>query len=72
MSFVASSIRMNAPVARLRAYEVDGERLGEAQPHDAEVVQLEPLGRGPVLERVHVDDRDELVDDARGRCASCA
>ena len=63
VSFVASSSRMNAPVARFSRVRVDAERLGEPEPDDADVVQLEPLRRGSVGERVDVDDRDELLDD---------
>ena len=62
VSFVASSTRMNAPVARFTSYGSTISGAGEAQPHRADVVQRH-LGRVARLERVHVDDAVDALDD---------
>ena len=67
VSFVASSIRMNAPVRAVVGIGIDRERLAQAQPDAGDVVQLEVRRLALVLERVDVDHGDELVDDRAHR-----
>src|SRR5579862_1592198 len=51
----------------IHGIRIDTERLREAQAHDADVVQLEPLGSRYVLDRVDVDTGYELVGDRAHR-----
>ena len=79
VSFVPSSMRMNAPGRAVVAVGVDDERLGELERDAADLVQPE-LGRlgvavqGVDVERVAqvVDDRPRLARRCGGSSSGCA
>ena len=67
VSFVASSMRMNAPVSRFSAYgstASGSERRSRTTPMS---FSSSRSGRGDLLERLDVGERDELVDDRAHR-----
>ena len=72
VSFVASSIRMKAPVRAVVGVDVHCERSGEAQRDRADVVQRQLVPGLVALERVDVEDGVDLLDDRHAHCASCA
>ena len=63
VSFVPSSMRTNAPVTRLARVGLDGQRARDAQPHAADVVEREAVGRGRALGGREVEPVAHLVDD---------
>ena len=66
VSFVDSSIRMNAPVARLRAYGSTASGSASRKRTTPRSFSSSCSGAATSSSVCDVDDRDELVDDARG------
>ena len=72
VSKVCSSIRMKAPVVRFCSYgsAITGSRVrSRTRPMS---LSWSSVGRGGLVERVHVDARLEVLDRRRARAASCA